>query len=304
MNAIEIRSLNKTYAGGVEALKNVDLTVKKGEFFGLLGPNGAGKSTIIGVISSLVMKSSGRVTICGIDIDDDIVAAKRYLGVVPQEFNFNMFESCKQIVLQQAGYYGVPRGRAEKRTDELLKQLGLWEKRDVQARTLSGGMKRRLMIARALVHDPEILILDEPTAGVDISLRRSMWTFLQEANAQGLTIVLTTHYLEEAENLCERIAIIDKGRIIQDKNTHDLLQELKSETVILYCQDVNEAPSLNGFNVRLVEENTLEADIVEPHTLSELVIALNQHGVEVTRMRNKANRLEELFVRMVEEVNV
>jgi ABC-2 type transport system ATP-binding protein len=305
MNAIEIRNLRKTYAGGFEALKGIDLTVRQGEFFGMLGPNGAGKSTTIGILSSLVNKTSGSVKIMGLDIDQEMATAKRFLGVVPQEFNFNMFETCRQIVVNQAGYYGMPAKYAKDRAELLFEQLGLWEKRDVKARELSGGMKRRLMIARALVHNPHILILDEPTAGVDISLRRSMWTFLEEANRAGLTIILTTHYLEEAESLCERIAIIDKGEIVENTATQALLQQLQSENFILYCQGLNGsapdvAPLIDGVPVRRVDATTLEAELQRDQSITDLVDALAQQGIVVERMRNKANRLEELFVKLVE----
>ena len=301
MNAIEIRDLRKTYAGGFEALKGIDLTVRQGEFFGMLGPNGAGKSTTIGILSSLVTKSSGAVKVMGLDIDREMAKAKRFLGVVPQEFNFNMFETCLQIVVNQAGYYGMPAREATNRADMLFQQLGLWEKRSVKARELSGGMKRRLMIARALVHNPHILILDEPTAGVDISLRRSMWTFLEEANRAGLTIILTTHYLEEAEALCERIAIIDKGRIVEDSATQVLLRKLQSETFVLYTRgDSAIEPQIAGVPVRRVDATTLEADLQQEQSITDLLHALDAQGIHVDRMRNKSNRLEELFVKLVE----
>ncbi len=305
MNAIDIRDLRKTYAGGFEALKGIDLTVRQGEFFGMLGPNGAGKSTTIGILSSLVIKTSGSVQIMGLDIDREMATAKRFLGVVPQEFNFNVFETCQQIVVNQAGYYGMSGKEAGQRAELLFHQLGLWEKRDVKARELSGGMKRRLMIARALVHNPHILILDEPTAGVDISLRRSMWTFLEEANQAGLTIILTTHYLEEAESLCERIAIIDKGLIIQDMATQELLEQLQSENFILYCEglngsDLDFAPHVPQVPIRRIDATTLEAELQSDQSITDLVAALGDQGIVVERMRNKANRLEELFVKLVE----
>ena len=301
MNAIEIRNLRKTYAGGFEALKGIDLTVRPGEFFGMLGPNGAGKSTTIGILSSLVIKTGGSVKIMGLDIDRDMATAKRFLGIVPQEFNFNMFENCRQIVVNQAGYYGMSAKEATPRADALFQQLGLWEKRHVKARELSGGMKRRLMIARALVHNPHILILDEPTAGVDISLRRSMWTFLEEANRAGLTIILTTHYLEEAESLCERIAIIDKGHIVEDTATHILLQQLQSEHFILYCQGLNgDVPQIPGIPIQRIDQTTLEAELQNDQSITDLVETLAAEGIIVERMRNKSNRLEELFVKLVE----
>jgi ABC-2 type transport system ATP-binding protein len=301
--AIDIQHLTKTYPGGLAALKGIDLRVREGEFFALLGPNGAGKSTTIGIICSLVNKTSGSVSICGHSIDTDWSKAKTCLGVVPQEFNFNIFEPCWQIVVNQAGYYGVPRDIALKRVDILFEQLGLSEKRNEQAKNLSGGLKRRLMIARALIHEPKVLILDEPTAGVDISLRRSMWQFLQEKNAQGMTIILTTHYLEEAEALCKEVAIIDHGTIITRGNTQDLLQQLNAETFILYCTapitDLSQVPYLPGFELRHLEGLCIEADIDKDHTLTELISHLNTHGITVGRIRNKANRLEELFLKLV-----
>lgn len=296
---IEIRDLFKTYNDGFEALKGISLSIKSGEFFGLLGPNGAGKSTTIGIISSLINKTSGSVVVCGHDIDTHASAAKQRLGIVPQEFNFNIFEPCYQIVVNQAGYYGVERARAIAKTRILFEQLGLTEKWAVPAVQLSGGMKRRLMIARALVHEPEVLILDEPTAGVDISLRRSMWRFLEDQNEKGLTIILTTHYLEEAEALCERIAIIDQGNIIVDAPTQDALDNLKMETMILYCDGLDQAPEIDGFEIRKMDVECLEVDVCKEKSISELVEKLSAFGIRVKRVKNKANRLEELFVNLV-----
>jgi ABC-2 type transport system ATP-binding protein len=300
--AIEIENLTKSYSGGVEALKGISLTVKSGDFYGLLGPNGAGKSTTIGVMCGLVNKTSGQVKVAGFDIDQHRTQAKLSLGVVPQEFNFNIFESCWQIVINQAGYYGVTPKQAEKRAHELFEQLGLTDKKYRPAGQLSGGMKRRLMIARALVHQPQILILDEPTAGVDISLRRSMWTFLEALNAQGVTIILTTHYLEEAESLCKNIAIIDQGKLIQNTSKENLLSQLQSETLILYVASaLAQIPEISNYVFRLPEPSTLEVDLFEGQTLTQVVTALKDHHIDVIRVKNKSNRLEELFVRLVEK---
>ncbi|MDA1353760.1 MAG: ABC transporter ATP-binding protein [bacterium] len=301
MLAIEIENLKKTYKGGLNALKGINLTVPDGGFFGLLGPNGAGKSTTIGIICSLIQKTSGTCNIFGHNIDTELEEAKRHLGVVPQEFNFNIFEKCIQTVINQAGYYGVPAHIAEKRANQLFKDLGLWEKRNTIAHALSGGMKRRLMIARALVHQPRLLILDEPTAGVDISLRRHMWEFLEQQNRNGLTIILTTHYLEEAEQLCKNIAIIDKGNIIENDSTPELLKKLKSETVCL----TPETPlpnnfQLDGFKSRIASDGDLEVELSSDISITELLATLNALGIVVSRMSNKANRLEELFLRLVE----
>ncbi|TBR45068.1 ABC transporter ATP-binding protein [Marinomonas agarivorans] len=299
--AIEISGLKKRYNNGFEALKEINLQVKKGDFFALLGPNGAGKSTTIGILCSLVNKTSGQVTIAGIDIDKDFAAAKQHLGVVPQEFNFNVFETPFNIVITQAGFYGIPREVAIPRAEKYLKQLGLWEKRDGPAMALSGGMKRRLMIARALIHEPEILILDEPTAGVDIELRRSMWEFIKELNDQGTTIILTTHYLEEAEQLCRNIAIINKGEIVENTSVKALLKTLNQETFIL---DVEGAAA--GINVSipdyqittLNDGHSLEVEINRGQSMNALFTALSDQGLQVLSMRNKANRLEELFVKL------
>ncbi|MBN7821907.1 ABC transporter ATP-binding protein [Bowmanella yangjiangensis] len=300
-NALEIKGLRKTYRGNVEALKGIDLTVKEGDFFALLGPNGAGKSTTIGIIASLVNKSDGKVVIFGDDMDKDLVKAKSHIGLVPQEFNFNQFETLLQIVCNQAGYYGVPRPLALQRAEKYLKQLDLWEKRNMAARTLSGGMKRRLMIARALMHEPKVLILDEPTAGVDIEIRRSMWTFLQEINRQGITIILTTHYLEEAEMLCRNIAIIDKGRIIENTSMKGLLSKLNIETFILDLPANSLKPQLQGFAYRQTDDHTLEVDVPKATGLNGVFSQLSEQGIQVLSMRNKSNRLEELFVRLVED---
>ena len=301
MNALEISGLKKTYQGGVEALKGIDLTVRQGDFFALLGPNGAGKSTTIGVISSLVNKSAGKVKVFGYDIDSDLEQAKAQLGLVPQEFNFSQFEKVIQIVTHQAGFYGVPKAEAKIRAEKYLRQLDLWEKRDMPARTLSGGMKRRLMIARALMHEPKLLILDEPTAGVDIEIRRSMWTFLKDLNEQGVTIILTTHYLEEAEMLCRNIGIIDKGRLIENTSMKNLLGKLGRETFLLDLAPGSAVPNVPEFNGRMPDERTLEVDLDKSQSLNSLFEQLSNQQVQVLSMRNKANRLEELFVTLVEE---
>ncbi|MFM5877147.1 ABC transporter ATP-binding protein [Aeromonas veronii] len=301
MNALEISGLKKTYQGGVEALKGIDLTVRQGDFFALLGPNGAGKSTTIGVISSLVNKSAGKVKVFGYDIDSDLEQAKAQLGLVPQEFNFSQFEKVIQIVTHQAGFYGVPKAEAKIRAEKYLRQLDLWEKRDMPARTLSGGMKRRLMIARALMHEPKLLILDEPTAGVDIEIRRSMWTFLKNLNEQGVTIILTTHYLEEAEMLCRNIGIIDKGRLIENTSMKNLLGKLGRETFLLDLAPGSAVPEVPEFNGRMPDERTLEVDLDKSQSLNSLFEQLSNQQVQVVSMRNKANRLEELFVNLVEE---
>ncbi|HDO1357583.1 TPA: ABC transporter ATP-binding protein [Aeromonas veronii] len=301
MNALEISGLKKTYQGGVEALKGIDLTVRQGDFFALLGPNGAGKSTTIGVISSLVNKSAGKVKVFGYDIDSDLEQAKAQLGLVPQEFNFSQFEKVIQIVTHQAGFYGVPKAEAKIRAEKYLRQLDLWEKRDMPARTLSGGMKRRLMIARALMHEPKLLILDEPTAGVDIEIRRSMWSFLKDLNEQGVTIILTTHYLEEAEMLCRNIGIIDKGRLIENTSMKNLLGKLGRETFLLDLAPGSAVPNVPEFNGRMPDERTLEVDLDKSQSLNSLFEQLSHQQVQVVSMRNKANRLEELFVTLVEE---
>lgn len=300
--ALSIRGLTKTY-GQHQALKGIDLDVEQGDFFALLGPNGAGKSTTLGIISSLVNKTSGKVDILGLDIDKDFSKAKYALGVVPQEFNFNQFEKVEDIVIAQAGCYGIRHKVAKARTRELLDDLGLSDKRNVPARMLSGGMKRRLLIARALVHNPKILILDEPTAGVDIELRRSMWEYMQRINReQGTTIILTTHYLEEAESLCRNIAIIDKGRIVQNTSMRSLLKLLDTETFLLdTAEPFTQAPALEGFDLKRVDDNQLELVVRRGMRINDAFAQLTQHGIEVVSMRNRSNRLEELFVSLVEQ---
>ncbi|MGO2496637.1 MAG: ABC transporter ATP-binding protein [Vibrio litoralis] len=299
MYALEIQALRKVYAGGVEALKGVSLNVEQGDFYALLGPNGAGKSTTIGVISSLVNKTSGQVKVFGYDIDTDLVKAKQQLGLVPQEFNFNPFETVEQIVMQQAGYYGVSVSLAKERAQKYLSQLDLWEKRNERARNLSGGMKRRLMIARALMHEPKLLILDEPTAGVDIELRRSMWEFLKTINQEGVTIILTTHYLEEAEMLCRNIGIINRGEVIENTSMKALLNKLHAETFILDLQNCEQVPVLEDANITHFSPNSLEVEIDKTQGLNRVFEQLTAQGVQVLSMRNKANRLEELFVTIV-----
>lgn len=302
MYALEIEQLRKTYAGGFEALKGISLNVKKGDFYALLGPNGAGKSTTIGVISSLVNKTAGKVKVFGFDIDKDLELAKQNLGLVPQEFNFNQFETVEQIVLQQAGYYGVSKSLAKERAKKYLTKLDLWEKRSERARNLSGGMKRRLMIARALMHEPQLLILDEPTAGVDIELRRSMWEFLKEINSeQGITIILTTHYLEEAEMLCRNIGIINKGELIENTTMKALLGKLHVETFILDLEEGSAEPKLDGVNNQTFINGSLELEIEKSQGLNGIFAQLSEQGIKVLSMRNKANRLEELFVSIVRE---
>lgn len=301
MKAIEIKGLRKTYDNGVEALKGIDLNVEKGDFFALLGPNGAGKSTTIGVLSSLVTKSAGEVKIFGHDLATELEKAKSCLGLVPQEFNFNQFETPLQIVTNQAGYYGVPRKEALKRAEKYLTQLELWEKRNHRARELSGGMKRRLMIARALMHEPEILILDEPTAGVDIEIRRGMWEFLRKINQEGTTIILTTHYLEEAELLCRNIGIINRGEIVANTSIQQLLATLQLETFVLDLNVDSAGVTLEQFDYRTLKGNSLEVDVPKEQGLNAVFSQLDKQGVQVLSMRNKANRLEELFVKMVEQ---
>jgi ABC-2 type transport system ATP-binding protein len=304
--ALSIRDLKKVYDSGTEALKGISLDVMPGDFFAVLGPNGAGKSTTIGIISSLIRKSSGTVDIFGKSIDQEFAAARQFLGIVPQEFNFSMFEKVEDIVLQQAGYYGLPRAQAKKQAEKYLRKLSLWDKRNTPARMLSGGMKRRLMIARALVHEPRLLVLDEPTAGVDIELRRSMWDFLREINGEGTTIILTTHYLEEAENLCRNVAIIDHGRIVQNTSIRKLLQQLSKEVFIFDSHQVlSTMPDLPGYQVRQIDDHTLEVEVEteKGHTLNEVFQSLTAQNITVSSMRNKANRLEELFVSMTGAAN-
>lgn len=299
--ALSIRNLHKQYDNGFEALKGIDLDVQPGDFFALLGPNGAGKSTTIGVICSLVRKTAGKVTIFGTDIDRNFSLAKQHIGVVPQEFNFNQFEKVIEIVKTQAGYFGLPSKLADERTEKYLRQLGLWEKRNQRSRMLSGGMKRRLMIARALVHEPRLLVLDEPTAGVDIELRRSMWQFLRAINASGTTIILTTHYLEEAESLCRNVAIIDQGKIIHNTSIKQLLRQLNKEVFVLDTREaLTEMPTIEGYPGQLIDEHCFEVEVVKGKSLNKLFASLSERDIHVTSMRNKANRLEELFVSLVE----
>ena len=301
MKALEIEDLRKTYRGGFEALKGINLVVEEGDFYALLGPNGAGKSTTIGIISSLVNKTSGKVKVFGYDLDTQLTDLKRQIGLVPQEFNFNQFETVHQIVVNQAGYYGVPRSLAKERSEKYLKQLGLWDKRNEPSRSLSGGMKRRLMIARALLHEPKLLILDEPTAGVDIELRRSMWDYLTKINQQGITIILTTHYLEEAETLCRNIGIIDSGRIIEDTSMKRLVAQLSRETFVLDLAPGHNGAEIKDFNHLWKDEHTLEVEVDKDAGLNAVFEQLSAQKVKVLSMRNKANRLEELFVSMVEQ---
>jgi ABC-2 type transport system ATP-binding protein len=302
MNALSVRDLTKTYKNGVQALKGVDLDVEQGDFFALLGPNGAGKTTLIGIVTSLVNKSSGHASVFGHDIDRELEAAKACIGIVPQEMNFNMFETPFTIVVNQAGFYGIPRPVAKARAEQYLKQLQLWDKRNGISRGLSGGMKRRLMIARALMHEPRLLILDEPTAGVDIEIRRSMWDFLREINERGTTIILTTHYLEEAETLCRNIAIIDGGRIVERDRMSSLLRRLNTEVFVLNLRSsLQQAPKLDSsIATRLTDDHTLEVEITKEQNLNAVFAELSAVGIEVLSMRNKVNRLEEIFMRLVE----
>jgi ABC-2 type transport system ATP-binding protein len=302
MAALVIKDLKKTYRNGVEALKGIDLTVREGDFFALLGPNGAGKTTAIGIVTSLIKKTSGSVSVFGYDLERDREAAKSCIGVVPQEINLNMFERNDYTLINQAGYYGVPQHVARERTEKYLKALHLWDKREGIARTLSGGMKRRLMIARALVHEPRLLILDEPTAGVDIESRRSMWDFMREINAAGVTIILTTHYLEEAESLCRNIAIIDEGRIIENDSMKNVIGKLQVESFVLSLQEpISEAPVLDGYAVRLRNEHEIEVDVTKGQGLNRVFAELSAKSLHVASMRTKTNRLEELFIRLVED---
>jgi ABC-2 type transport system ATP-binding protein len=301
MQALSLRGLHKIYPNGVEALKGLDLDVAEGDFFALLGPNGAGKTTAIGIITSLVTKTGGTVTVFGHDLDRELQAAKACIGLVPQELNLNQFEKVLSIVVNQAGYYGLGRAVAMERAERYLSELQLWDRRDDIARNLSGGMKRRLMIARALVHEPKLLILDEPTAGVDIEIRRSMWEFLKKINDEGTSIILTTHYLEEAESLCRNVAIIDHGRIIENDRMSRVLRKLQLETFVLSLdQELAEAPQLDGYAVRLREPGLLEVDVEATQGINDLFEVLSASGLKVVSMRNKANRLEELFLRLVE----
>lgn len=301
MKALSIAELYKTYGSGFEALKGISLDVEAGEFFGLLGPNGAGKTTTIGIITSLVTKTSGLVEVFGVDIDQDFPAAKRMVGLVPQEYNFSIFEKVNDIVCQQAGYYGMDRRSAAINAEKYLKKLGLWEKREVPARELSGGMKRRLMIARGLVHEPKLLILDEPTAGVDVELRRGMWEFLEELNAAGRTIILTTHYLEEAERLCNRIGIISGGKMIENTSKRALLKKLDHETFVLDASSkINALQPLERAEIIQIDESTIEVTIRKGDSMNRVFNHLDRHQVVIESMRNKTNRLEELFMEMVE----
>ncbi|MFP8916261.1 ABC transporter ATP-binding protein [Enterococcus innesii] len=299
--ALELTDLRKVYATGVEALRGINLTVEEGDFYALLGPNGAGKSTTIGIITSLVNKSSGSVKVFGYDLDKELVQVKQQIGLVPQEFNFNPFETVQQIVVNQAGYYGVPRNEAIKRSEKYLKQSNLWEKRNVRARMLSGGMKRRLMIARALMHEPRLLILDEPTAGVDIELRREMWSFLRELNQNGTTIILTTHYLEEAEMLCRNIGIIQSGELIENTSMKSLLAKLQFETFLFDIAPIKQAPTITGYPIQMEDEQTIAVEVARDQGVNDLFAQFSQQGINVLSMRNKSNRLEELFLKITEE---
>jgi len=302
MYALEVSQLQKTYKNGVVALKGVDLAVEQGDFFALLGPNGAGKSTLIGIVSSLVNASGGEAKVFDISVRKNRSRAMAEIGLVPQEINFNQFERPMDIVVNQAGYYGVPRKLARERAEKYLKQLQLWDKAFKPSRTLSGGMKRRLMIARAMMHEPRLLILDEPTAGVDIEIRRSMWQFIEQINRDGATVILTTHYLEEAENLCRNIAIIDHGRIVENTTVKELLGKLDIETFVLdLCDPIDRAPVVDGMQIALRDSTTLLASLPKSHSLNALFARLQADGIEVRSMRNKVNRLEELFLRLVEK---
>ncbi|MET0659154.1 MAG: ABC transporter ATP-binding protein [Steroidobacteraceae bacterium] len=301
MNARSLQQLVKTYKNGVQALKGIDLTVEEGDFFALLGPNGAGKTTAIGIVTSLVNKTSGKVQVFGYDIDSQLALAKSCIGLVPQEINFNQFEDVATILLNQAGFYGIPRRLAHERMEQYLVQLQLWDKRNAVSRTLSGGMKRRLMIARALLHRPRLLILDEPTAGVDIEVRRSMWEFIRGINAAGTTIILTTHYLEEAESLCRNVAIIDKGRIIENDRMSRVLRKLQTETFVLNLREpLTATPHIEGYKLHMPDDHTIEAEVSKEQSLNHLFEQLSAVRVDVLSMRNKTNRLEELFIRLVE----
>jgi ABC-2 type transport system ATP-binding protein len=301
MHALSIENLRKVYSNGIVALKGIDLHVEEGDFYALLGPNGAGKTTAIGIVTSLVNKTGGAISVFGYDLDRDREAAKSCIGVVPQEVNLNMFERNFDTLVNQAGYYGVPRKIARQRAEKYLKALHLWDRKDDIARSLSGGMKRRLMIARALVHEPKLLILDEPTAGVDIEIRRSMWDFLQDINASGVTIILTTHYLEEAETLCRNIAIIDEGRIIENDSVVNIVRKLQREAFVLTLEErLSEAPALNGYTVRLRNDLEIEVEVAKGQGLNQLFAELSAQSLHVASMRTKTNRLEELFIRLVE----
>ena len=301
MQALALRQLTKTYKNGIKALKGIDLEVAEGDFFALLGPNGAGKTTAIGIVTSLVNKTSGTVEVFGHDMDRELETAKSCIGVVPQEINFNVFETAFTIVVNQAGFYGIPRALAKQRAEKYLKQLQLWDRRNSIARGLSGGMKRRLMIARALMHEPRLLILDEPTAGVDIEIRRSMWEFLRNINEQGTTIILTTHYLEEAENLCRNVAIIEGGRIIERDTMANVLRKLPTEVFVFNLgESLAEPPNLPGFRTSLADDHTLEVEVTMGQSLNDIFAQLSAKGIVINSMRNKVNRLEELFIRLVD----
>lgn len=300
MLALSVKNLTKIYPNKLVALNAINLEVKEGDFFGLLGPNGAGKSTTIGILCSLVNKTSGKVFVFGHDIDTDLTAVKSSIGVVPQELNFNPFEKVFQIVVNQAGYYGIPLHIAKKRAKNYLKKMGLWKKHDEAAINLSGGMKRRLMIARALVNRPKLLILDEPTAGVDIELRYDLWDFLTELNKEGLTIILTTHYLEEAERLCKKVAIIDQGEIIENSHVKDLINQLNIQTLILDLEKpLEKPPILSDYRYRIIDATSIEIEILRNRSINDLFTVLNNQSITVRSMRNKTNRLEELFVRLI-----
>lgn len=302
MQALSVRGLVKTYQNGAQALKGIDLEVEQGDFFALLGPNGAGKTTLIGILTSLVNKTSGEVRVFGHDLDRELETAKSCIGVVPQELNLNGFESLETIVVNQAGFYGIPRAIARERAEIYLGKLGLWDRRTKMSRMLSGGMKRRLMIARALMHEPRLLILDEPTAGVDIEIRRSMWEFLRELNERGTTIILTTHYLEEAEALCRSIAIIDGGRIIARDQMGGLLRSLQTETFVLNLRHaLPAAPVVDGYPIKLIDKSTLEVELTKEQNLNEVFARLSAAGIPVLSMRNKVNRLEEVFMRLTDK---
>jgi ABC-2 type transport system ATP-binding protein len=302
VKALSFHQLTKTYKNGVQALKGIDLTVEEGDFFALLGPNGAGKTTAIGIVTSLVNKTGGKVEVFGHDIDRELAVAKSCIGLVPQEINFNQFETVSTILVNQAGFYGIPRRVAQDRLEKYLGALQLWEKRNAVSRTLSGGMKRRLMIARALMHEPRLLILDEPTAGVDIEVRRTMWTFMRDINAAGTTIILTTHYLDEAESLCRHVAIIDKGRIIENDRMSSVLRKLQTEIFVLNLRfAVPAAPVLPGYRLTMPDDHTLEIEVSKEQNLNDIFSRLTGAGIEVLSMRNKTNRLEELFMRLVEQ---
>lgn len=297
MLALQINGLKKVYGSKLEALKGIDLAVQEGDFFALLGPNGAGKTTLIGIVSSLVNKTSGTVSVFGYDLDTQKNDVKKCIGLVPQEYNLAIFEKVENVLIQQAGYYGIPRALAKQRAEKYLKGLELWDKRHSQVRELSGGMKRRLLFARAMVHEPKLLILDEPTAGVDLEIRRSMWQFIREINQQGTTIILTTHNLEEAENLCRNVAIIDHGEIIANTSVANLLSTLQMESFVLFLdQPIDELPVIEGLVLRKVDEKTLEVDVNNSQSMNDVFDRLSSHHITVSRLKNKVNRLEEMFM--------